>query len=64
MKDAPILGALSGSNESTESVSFAFQGVKSHRPEKDDGTLDAAIPGLTWRRQIRLRAPSNLDKAS
>ena len=37
---------LSGSNEKpTESVSFAFQGVEiAYAPEKDDGTLDAAVP--------------------
>jgi type VI secretion system secreted protein Hcp len=45
-KDALITSVqLSGSNENpTESVSFAFQGVEvAYRPEKDDGTLDAAI---------------------
>ena len=46
LKDALITSVqLSGSNENpTESVSFAFQGVEvAYRPEKDDGTLDAAI---------------------
>jgi type VI secretion system secreted protein Hcp len=47
VKDALITSVqLSGSNENpTESVSFAFQGVEvAYKPEKDDGTLDAAIP--------------------
>ena len=47
IKDALITSLqLSGSNENpTESVSFAFQGVEiAYKPEKDDGTLDAAIP--------------------
>ena len=37
---------LSASNENpTESVSFAFQAVEvAYRPEKDDGSLDGAIP--------------------
>jgi type VI secretion system secreted protein Hcp len=46
LKDALVTSVqLSGSNENpTESVSFAFQGVEiAYRPEKDDGTLDAAI---------------------
>jgi len=46
IKDALITSVqLSGSNENpTESVSFAFQGVEvAYAPEKDDGTLDAAI---------------------
>lgn len=46
IKDALITSCqLSGSNENpTESVSFAFQGVEyAYAPEKDDGTLDAAI---------------------
>ena len=46
LKDALITSLqLSGSNENpTESVSFAFQGVEiAYKPEKDDGTLDAAI---------------------
>jgi type VI secretion system secreted protein Hcp len=46
LKDALITSVqLSGSNENpTESVSFAFQAWKSPtRPEKDDGSLDAAI---------------------
>jgi type VI secretion system secreted protein Hcp len=46
LKDALITSVqLSGSSENpTESVSFAFQGVEvAYRPEKDDGTLDAAI---------------------
>src|SRR5450432_1258907 len=46
VKDALITSVqLSGSNENpTESVSFAFQGVEyAYAPEKDDGTLDAAI---------------------
>ena len=46
IKDALITSVqLSGSNENpTESVSFAFQAEEiAYRPEKDDGTLDAAI---------------------
>jgi type VI secretion system secreted protein Hcp len=46
VKDALITSVqLSGSNENpTESVSFAFQGVEyAYAPEKDDGSLDAAI---------------------
>jgi type VI secretion system secreted protein Hcp len=46
IKDALITSVqLSGSNENpTESVSFAFQGVEvAYKPEKDDGSLDAAI---------------------
>jgi type VI secretion system secreted protein Hcp len=46
LKDALITSVqLSGSSENpTESVAFAFQGVEiAYRPEKDDGTLDAAI---------------------
>jgi len=46
IKDALITSLqLSGSNENpTESVSFAFQGVEyAYAPEKDDGSLDAAI---------------------
>lgn len=46
LKDALITSVqLSGSNENpTESVSFAFQGVEvAYSPEKDDGSLDAAI---------------------
>jgi type VI secretion system secreted protein Hcp len=46
LKDALITSLqLSGSNENpTESVSFAFQGVEiAYKPEKDDGSLDAAI---------------------
>lgn len=46
LKDALITSVqLSGSNENpTESVSFAFQGVEiAYAPEKDDGSLDAAI---------------------
>jgi type VI secretion system secreted protein Hcp len=46
LKDAMITSVqLSGSNENpTESVSFAFQGVEiAYKPEKDDGSLDAAI---------------------
>ena len=46
LKDALITSVqLSGSNENpTESLSFAFQGVEiAYSPEKDDGTLDAAI---------------------
>jgi type VI secretion system secreted protein Hcp len=37
---------LSGSNENpTESLSFAFQAVEvAYKAEKDDGTLDAAVP--------------------
>ncbi len=47
IKDALITSVqLSGSNENpTESVSFMYQGVEiSYKPEKDDGSLDAAIP--------------------
>jgi type VI secretion system secreted protein Hcp len=47
LKDALITSVqLSGSNENpTESVSFAFQGVEiAYKAEKDDGTLDAAVP--------------------
>jgi type VI secretion system secreted protein Hcp len=46
IKDALITSVqLSGSNENpTESVSFAFQAEEiAYRPEKDDGTLDAAL---------------------
>ena len=46
LKDALITSVqLSGSNENpTESVSFAFQAEEiAYRPEKDDGTLDAAL---------------------
>jgi type VI secretion system secreted protein Hcp len=46
VKDAQITSMqLSGSNENpTESVSFAFQAVEiAYRPEKDDGSLDAAV---------------------
>ena len=47
LKDALITSVqLSGSNENpTESVSFAFQAVEvAYKAEKDDGTLDAAVP--------------------
>jgi len=47
LKDALITSVqLSGSKENpTESVSFAFQAVEiAYRPEKDDGSLDGAIP--------------------
>jgi type VI secretion system secreted protein Hcp len=47
LKDALITSVhLGGSNENpTESVSFAFQGVEiAYKPEKDDGSLDAATP--------------------
>ncbi len=47
LKDALITSVqLSGSNENpTESVSFAFQACEiAYKPEKDDGSLDAAIP--------------------
>lgn len=47
LKDALITSVqLSGSSENpTESVSFAFQGVEiAYKPEKDDGSLEAAIP--------------------
>jgi type VI secretion system secreted protein Hcp len=47
IKDALITSVqLSGSNENpSESVSFAYQGVEiAYKPEKDDGSLDAAIP--------------------
>ena len=46
IKDALITSVqLAGSSENpTESVSFAFQGVEiAYAPEKDDGTLDAAV---------------------
>ena len=46
LKDALITSVqLSGSNENpTESVCFAYQGVEvAYKPEKDDGSLDAAI---------------------
>jgi type VI secretion system secreted protein Hcp len=46
IKDALVTSVqLSGSNENpTESASFAFQGVEiAYAPEKDDGSLDAAI---------------------
>jgi len=46
LKDALITSVqLSGSSENpSESISFAFQGVEiAYRPEKDDGTLEAAI---------------------
>jgi type VI secretion system secreted protein Hcp len=46
LKDALITSVqLSGSNENPmESVSFAFQAVEiAYKPEKDDGSLDAAI---------------------
>ncbi len=46
LKDAMVTSVqLSGSNENpTESVSFAFQAVEvAYKPEKDDGSLDAAI---------------------
>ena len=47
LKDALITSVqLSGSNENpTESVAFAFQAVEvAYKAEKDDGTLDAAVP--------------------
>lgn len=47
LQDALITSvSLSGSNENpTESVSFAFQAVEiAYKPEKDDGSLDAAVP--------------------
>ena len=47
LKDALITNVqLSGSDANpTESVSFAFQAVEiAYRPEKDDGSLDGAIP--------------------
>jgi type VI secretion system secreted protein Hcp len=46
LKDALITSVqLTGSSENpTESVSFAFQAVEvAYKPEKDDGSLDAAI---------------------
>ena len=65
-KDALITSVqLSGSSENpTESVSFAFQGVEvAYRPEKDDGTLDAAIrKGYDLETlQSDYAAPSNLE---
>jgi type VI secretion system secreted protein Hcp len=47
LKDALIASVqLSGGGENpTESVSFAFQGVEiAYKAEKDDGTLDGAVP--------------------
>jgi len=47
LKDALITNVqLSGTNENpTETVCFAFQAVEvAYRPEKDDGSLDGAIP--------------------
>lgn len=47
LKDALITNhQISAGNEHpTESVSFAFQAVEvAYRPEKDDGSLDGAIP--------------------
>lgn len=47
LKDAQITNVhMSAANENpTESVSFAFQSVEvAYRPEKDDGSLDGAIP--------------------
>lgn len=47
LQDALITSVqLSGSSENpTESVSFAFQAVEvAYKPEKDDGSLDAAVP--------------------
>jgi type VI secretion system secreted protein Hcp len=47
LKDAMITNVqLSAAHENpTESVSFAFQAVEiAYRPEKDDGSLDGAIP--------------------
>jgi len=46
LKDVLVTSVqLSGSNENpSESISFAFQAVEiAYKPEKDDGTLDAAI---------------------
>jgi type VI secretion system secreted protein Hcp len=46
IKDALVTSVqLSGSNENpSESISFAFQAVEiAYKPEKDDGSLDAAI---------------------
>ena len=65
-KDALITSLqLSGSNENpTESVSFAFQGVEvAYRPEKDDGTLDAAIRKGYDLETLKsdYAAPSNLE---
>jgi len=65
-KDALITSVqLSGSNENpTESVSFAFQGVEvAYRPEKDDGTLDAAIRKGYDLETLKsdYAAPSNLE---
>jgi type VI secretion system secreted protein Hcp len=47
LKDAQITNVhMSAANENpTESISFAFQSVEvAYRPEKDDGSLDGAIP--------------------
>jgi type VI secretion system secreted protein Hcp len=47
LKDALVTSLqLSGSNENpTESITFAFQAVEvAYKAEKDDGTLDAAVP--------------------
>jgi type VI secretion system secreted protein Hcp len=46
LEDALVTSvSLSGSNENpTESISFAFQKIEyGYKPEKDDGSLDAAI---------------------
>jgi type VI secretion system secreted protein Hcp len=47
LKDALItnVSLLGGNDNPQESVTFAFQGVEvAYKPEKDDGSLDAAIP--------------------
>lgn len=47
LKDAVIVSHQFGATDQhpTESVSFAFQAVEvAYRPEKDDGSLDGAIP--------------------
>ena len=54
LKDALITSVqLSGSHENpTESVSFAFQAVEiAYKPEKDDGSLDAASARATTLRR-------------
>jgi len=66
LKDALITSVqLSGSNENpTESVSFAFQAEEvAYKPEKDDGSLDAAIRKGYDLEQLKadFAAPSNLE---
>ena len=47
LKDAQITGHQMSAADAnpTEQISFAFQAIEvSYRPEKDDGSLDGAIP--------------------